>query len=76
MTYGYQHQLLTITFWVPGYVYYDWVGGSCTYIRNDLRRKMPKSEMDTASRNRSADIGYETLHLGCLVPPITIKKMN
>ena len=38
---GYQHQLLTITFWVPGYAYYDWVGGSCTYIRNDLRRKIP-----------------------------------
>ena len=25
----YQHQLLPITFWVPGCVYYDWVGGSC-----------------------------------------------
>ena len=55
----YQHQLLTITFWVPGYACYDCVGGSYTYIRNDLRRKIPKSEMDAASRNRSADIGYE-----------------
>ena len=71
---GYQHQLLTITFWVPGYAYYDWVGGSCTYIRNDLRRKIFKSEMDTASRNRSADIGYEPLNRRYLVPPITRKK--
>ena len=38
---GYQHQLLTITFWVPGYAYYDYVlGRGFIHIRNDLRQKI------------------------------------
>ena len=32
------------------------------------------SYLDTAGRNRVADIGYEPPNLGCLVPPITRKK--
>ena len=43
------------------------------YIRSELRTKIPKSDMDTASRNRGADIGYEPVNLGCLVLPITRK---
>ena len=67
----YQHQLLPITFWVPGCVYYDWVGGSCITAMIETKNK---SEVDTAGRNRGADIGYEPPNLGCLVPPITRKK--